>query len=1636
MDTSKLFQNGKVTDSISSNASTVINNALSQYDNEVTETASGQAGFVESLKGSLDSLKSLKDKGMSMVDNLQSNISAIGDSAVTKLNKLAENVKSKLNVDGLLDKFTDTFGDVAGNFLKNSVGMLEDLASDALNQLKNAAVTYVSNIAEDFVNQIKSAIYIPDEVFSLSIEALYYDGADLAYNNHYLRNSCLYNDWYMTLRFVDSKYGIEYDARYSDLENDLSICARNCCHKNLYYMFTKMYTQIKNMKNIISRYESDKEYIVKKNPNEYDTDEKYERASENIDIYNEKIQYLTRLMKYKFKELILFSFSYLTANNVRKFLENFPDILKPSMFSTGGECAFTYNDCAFMMPYFDGNNDISDSDIDYLTNTNNNEAELIKKSNELTENADKTGDIIAKFRATTMENQAKNYKTLNNTAIKKGSTGVYDESFARYSVKGQNSPKNTVKYRTTNIGTVLEDSLVDENEYIILKNENIKQIYILLSNSVIYKDVMVNRFFYNRCKLPTMSVMKQSLSKMKGILGTSYLAQSAFELSDAIDSSAYKYLKQVENYLFNPRENTNFVENFGKTGVFYYDPKIGKMVSSKDVDTDIYGTEYIPSTGTDEYSDGPITSDTNNSSNPYSVKEIDSELTGNVEANIKTITTLRYISNIPMVAKRDAIIKWLSKFYQYMEEKNILEKDTIFSSLNEYVFGKVNITNPDLLEPIFNNSTDISLNTNCKVLISIYNLGKTKHVLNILSNEKRDDIEKLFNTCIEFFSREIQSVGFAKSLMLYDKEYLSSYFKTLFFNEIAYLKSINNKDNNLYQTFYNYKDYITSIITGYDRRGIFGYNDNKDRIQYTNQITGDWLSGAVTSNGTFFGGSDNTTNNGIKYIKNDEIVQTNITSGNWTDIFEYCNTVFFIKDNKYVYYWNGESVVYTDFEQYDKYEFLSIPALNAIFLCSKNENNGFYYWNNGKFEQKSAEGSGWKINKIIDGYAIYPTKSAGYLYFINSKSNLYNTNLKQLFTDIAYTTTKTINIINIPNPSDPNSTISNTTIKYNLFIFAGTSSDGCYQFAETSDIENVYTLTNLISEQSSLINYGNLIIPQRINDKTIRFISDTNIYDVQFVKETTSLSNIFTSDITIQNVSTLETTNYDPIDRFYRYENNLFFITKNETSDEERLYFYNFNTKELEKTDLPSISTIDNKIFFIYNSELYSRNSDSTGLFKYINGKEYDLLRREDSNMNGWTIQNISNKYFLLNENNSVGIRVFDESSNKFITTNITSGYWNLAYSDDYIYALSIKNTNRGIKKSSKNIISFVDFRDNPILDGDIKFGIYDSSLNKIYFGSYRGDLLTNLDNIVFDIDEFIFNLSYAHLEKYIELLERRKLQCMAEALDNIISSESMVDYVNVSEDELNNGPLPNKTYYIKNRYRPITDAERSNGPDSNIIYYVYEDNQYVAIDTITTFDENTVYHILIDNNGDGGYWDLYTGKTLDRFYDHITYYERKVINNPDLSSLLENIQSEISKMETFAMNTEKKSNIYNELALYAESKKEFDVDDDDTLDSLLLDFIYNYDYESDGKTYNDAIKDMVTLYNGRFTKYKIPGVGVDDKYVVTTDPISGKTQVDTSKFDEKYEYTSDEFMNSDPNEGYIIDPNVTRGNNSEDDDK
>ena len=1591
---------GDLLDSVTSNVP--INNALSNYDNEVEETANGKSGFVSNLLSGGLSLSSIKNSVTNLPSMLTGKVGSFLSDNITKLNELTSGLLGKIpGLDGVLGKL----GGYLNKYLDSAKDMLQNLFSDALKQLENATLNFINNIVEDFTKNLMSTMFIPDDVFVQTIKALYHSGADLAYNNHYIRKCALTRDWDKTLEFLDECYGITYEYEYKKLFEDMNTCTSSSCANNLLYIYKKVIANLENYKDERTMHITIANFIKQNNPDTYTTNTEYLSNMQVVTELDKIILELENSLVSNLKKLIVESGTYLSVTKIKKFFTDLPKgYLYPRYFGTTDvkfdkKYEITSSDCIKMMPDFKSHEETT-GDKQYLGNLNsdldnykenvdtasykstlNNEAyneldQLENQNNEVINEKIrlKINSTINNLNANMNNKQKDRYGVLSKSAIKGGSQAVYEASVSRY--PKQNDLPNAVKYKknvTGAAGIIGKSLLYNDTEYIILNNKNIKEIYIYLSSNAIWGyNRMVNEAFYERCKIPTMTTLTASLDKAKGIFGTSMAVQSLFDVQDAIDRKAYDYTLKMQDFLLDPKTNIDDPINaFGKL-TFQIDPNGSELT----IDT----TEVV----LDE-NGVPLNSDSVKGSNSKTVNEMNNVLDNDIALNQEIQSILKYVSNVPMIVMRDTIIKWLHNFYDFMTIKNVSSAyiSHSFSELCAYVFAQANVTEPTQLERLFMYSNKDSLIENIKVLVYIAKSKTAEIAMNISNVSEKTIISNLFYLCFNMFSREISDIGFVKSLFLYDKEYLKSYLKSLYNNELDFLKSINDRSKENFKLFYPYKDKLTTRLDGFDRYGIFGYNEKAERIQYTNVITGDWKSMIVSKQGTFFGGTDNTENNGIRRLSGDgtEVIPTNITSGTWVNIFELLSQTFFVNSENELYYWDGDNVVSTGITDFNKWEIKTIDSYNLIILLGL-DNNGIKQWSSNKFINVITSGDNWVIQNSNFGKIIFPTRSASSPVIVDSSKTFRAVNETDVFTRVGETVktgtvTKTIQITNPETQESVQETKTGSSYAY--YIIFGTVNSG-FKVYRSVGSPNKSTLEKY--EKSNEVNNvtSGLTIPVSVNNSNMYYTSNNGEHNVTFTtSESRSLGmeSISGNPDTIQKVTLsvpldlleLKTSSNEIVQSL---EINDVVIDKNFAllNDTSNIYVKDFNSNTLNNSTLSDIHS--GKIYYGPDNKVYWQYNHGKGLYLFNEGTPYQLMEETDNNQIGWKLVYIHNRLFAINTEKSLGVRIY--IGHGFKNCGLNDGYWTLSCTDKRFFAFSTKNTNRGIKVCNINSSSytFTDIPKNNITYGDFSGGAYDRNLNKIYIGADRSDLVMNVNGIVYDIDEFIYPLQDYSLQKVINEISSDKLDILTQFIINMIKSGKDL-FVLAS--------------VLIERLLGIT----VDGITLKATILTLDQEFQDKFDVITNPLDKA--QLLINN--------LNTYSKLRPYENRIREFLLENANFVDIYGILDN-------MEAFAMTMEKSSSLYTELLIRSQAKQEFNITDTKSIDSLTIGFI-------NGTKYNGNLNE----YYSALSRYKGDNIKYYGLYNYDKNGAQIVEDRDSSEYKRMYLSTSDDYMNSDSDGTY-----------------
>lgn len=1457
------------------------NNATTEYDNTV-EPSKKKGGLLSSLKSGLSSA-----------------LNTVSGGAFSKLNKLTSKFKG-FDLSSFVNKLGNKLTGMLKSYLNNAISMLKDMLKDSLAQLKNAGKNFALNILEQFVNDIKASMYIEDAVFVQTIKALYYAGADLAYNNHYIRENALTRDWNYTLKFLDEQYNIDYSLEYNKLETDLKKAAQSGSYKNIKYIFGEMMENRKNVNTQIASTEASIAALVYDNNSQKALIKTKNTLNENRNKYDKFFVKYTAM-------LISYSYSSLSASKLKDIIRSTKGIVLPRYFGdTDNKYAKSYKfkegDIKRMMPTF-YQHSLTNADQATMKEISEQQDAIEEESDELRENAEftennaltweneanksgssvnnwlkkggknvqdtfeksiayaKTQSKLETFRANYRQKQSSQNKALSFTALRKGSNSVVKNTNKRYH---KNYDGSTVKYRTS-VADALNSTFGDENEYITLRNNNIKSIYILLSSKAIYgNDCMVNELFYKRCKQKTMTTLRSSFDKAKGLLGASSIVQSLYDLTDIVEGSAYSYTKKVEKFLYDPKTNTDLVAgilNLDTSGFnsLQFDAERNE-VSLPTIDEST-GT-VVNVTDLSEAAKNPNSfqppSSTSTVSNQKTEDEITQKMDSDVKAKKQILDVSRYADKIPIGTKRDMIVKYMTEFYNSLIKRGISESiaQKCLSNLIYKIVGRANITSTNQIEGLFVNSTSETLTNNLRIFTSIDSLNLTNDYLGLDNYDKATakEIEDIFSLINYALMMEMKSTSFSKATFVYDNEYMQTLARQKYEKELAQLKRIDQKKDRA--AFYEQKDVMTKTYDGFDRAGILGFDERSNfKVKYTNIETGDWNSVCVGSEGTFFGGSDASKNNGVLYLDDSAGVlkKTSKTSGTW-DIFKKSDTIFFRESCGDVYIWNDGT---KDLDKIIskvgyKYDFIEFSNCGLIFAIGTN-NNGIKMYRNRSFIDITTSGSNFKYFFDKNKLFFYTDEGNSPVICINlvdgsfsKTSETSGSYVSPVRFTVAHKVTITITKTD-PETQVTTTSTDNQTLYRHHILFGKKNSSGVFDLVNESDSKDLYidskwsvstSLNSKIDRPVYLAKCGTIIKCISVDDGNE---NNTKIDSINITPEISKSYSAATSagtDISIstaigaglnQEYKTIENSpDYSHSSRFYCINDNLFFITTEKTNEKEIITSY---VHKKDSFSINKITGVTNPKFIEYyspyfnNQELiWARDSVTNNLFYCdTNGSLKVLFNQDKYRISGWEYLYINRKYAqIYNGKTDLGVVLYNNDTNSLIITNINVGKWKVLEGIKHYYAFSQDGTNKGIRYSNKGNFNFTNITEQNVDHYDYPGFYTDFNKKRVYCVVNRKKCDLNVDAIKYDINEYIYVNNVYQLYKNIENSNSNQTDALLEDINNKLSGIDKSKIEVLTEKEIANGPISGVEYFIKDETTGelVSLGKNLSSFDKNETYY------------------------------------------------------------------------------------------------------------------------------------------------------------------------------------------------------------------------
>lgn len=302
------------------------------YDKE-TGSSTGQ--------NSLDT-RSFSERVISQVQDVQSGkFLSGGANRITERADAFQEIIKDHALGGLRGRIA-ALADADGNLFKK-IGL------GSVVKMLSAVENAIGGIVDELGDALLSRLHIPDPVYLASLIAFDLAGADLEYNNNYIRRLILRRDITIALKWWNKTWEIEYSGLRSDRYTvDGLIAARAGAYKNVQYILNEFNNRRREM-------ESEVESIDIELNDETTSEENkliYEFQKEN---YLKLIEECTQLMIMILKELIVYSYSNFTADELKDMLEKYN--IRPSVFGTndpeyGSKFSINSHNVNIMAPFY------------------------------------------------------------------------------------------------------------------------------------------------------------------------------------------------------------------------------------------------------------------------------------------------------------------------------------------------------------------------------------------------------------------------------------------------------------------------------------------------------------------------------------------------------------------------------------------------------------------------------------------------------------------------------------------------------------------------------------------------------------------------------------------------------------------------------------------------------------------------------------------------------------------------------------------------------------------------------------------------------------------------------------------------------------------------------------------------------------------------------------------------------------------------------------------------------------------------------------------------------------------------------------------------------------------------------------
>lgn len=276
--------------------------------------------FIKSNSNFKDKFKGLLDKFLDELGDGLNSKKLLGDISIKDLTSFLNSVKN------------GTFLNDLQKGVLSGLDQFAALASDSLGALYKTGLGFAKSMLGSYIDALMSQVYIPEDVFLITVKGLKNIGSDPNYNGT-LRAACLQKDLFKTIEWLDDYNGTTYDHINTNLVSDGVTAGKNGAYRVALYIMDK----IKQSKEEYSR-----------SPIDVNNAKSVNSRDEIINKYNYNLHLIA-------KNILMGSYDNFELSSVREMFSKYN--LTPSVFGKkdkkfGGRVKINMNDINRAAPIY------------------------------------------------------------------------------------------------------------------------------------------------------------------------------------------------------------------------------------------------------------------------------------------------------------------------------------------------------------------------------------------------------------------------------------------------------------------------------------------------------------------------------------------------------------------------------------------------------------------------------------------------------------------------------------------------------------------------------------------------------------------------------------------------------------------------------------------------------------------------------------------------------------------------------------------------------------------------------------------------------------------------------------------------------------------------------------------------------------------------------------------------------------------------------------------------------------------------------------------------------------------------------------------------------------------------------------